>query len=109
MLFTSLTCQAKPTKAKLIKEQIGRIQLIEDENNIKLDRTPEFHDWLLSTGRQQLPMRLEGFTHNLNTNNMDRRLFYIYKYQVGRDRATRQGYIEWLKTVADWFENYNKQ
>jgi hypothetical protein len=27
---------------------------------------------------------------------MSRRLFYTYKYEVGRDRATRDGYLIWL-------------
>jgi len=35
---------------------------------------------------------------------MDRRLFYIYKYEIGRDRATRDGYVTWLVELADWFE-----
>ncbi len=37
---------------------------------------------------------------------MRRRLFYIYKYQVGRDRANRDDYVIWLSNVADWFDNY---
>lgn len=39
---------------------------------------------------------------------MPRRLFYIYKYSVGRDRATRDGYVEWLNEVSDWFEENSK-
>jgi hypothetical protein len=37
---------------------------------------------------------------------MSRRLFYIYKYEVGRDRANRDDYVLWLADVADWFEVY---
>ena len=37
---------------------------------------------------------------------MARRLFYLYKYEVGRDRATRDGYAVWLEDTADWFEDY---
>lgn len=39
---------------------------------------------------------------------MSRRLFYIYKYEVGRDRANRDDYVLWLTDVADWFEEYAK-
>jgi hypothetical protein len=37
---------------------------------------------------------------------MGRRLFYIYKYEVGRDRATRDGYAVWLTNTADWFDQF---
>lgn len=62
----------------------------------------------MDTGRQQLPKRLQRFTSNLKSSNMSRRLFYIYKYEVGRDRANRDDYVLWLTDVADWFEEYAK-
>ncbi len=37
---------------------------------------------------------------------MERRLFGIYKYSVGNDRATKEGYSQWLENVGDWFEAY---
>ena len=44
-------------------------------------------------------VRLQRFTQNLSDRNMSRRLFYIYKYEVGRDRADRDDYVLWLKDV----------
>ena len=42
---------------------------------------------------------------------MSRRLFYIYKYEVGRDRAraNRDDYVLWLADLADWFEEYAQE
>ena len=30
----------------------------------------------------------------------------MYKFEVGRDRATRDDYALWLADTADWFEDY---
>ena len=49
-------------------------------------------------------MRLEQFSTLLNKQNMQRRLFGLYVNQVGRDKATKPGYNEWLYTVIDWFD-----
>ena len=35
---------------------------------------------------------------------MRRRLFYIYKWVIGRREATRQGYANWLRTLVDWMQ-----
>ena len=40
---------------------------------------------------------------NLTPRNQKRRLFYIYKWAVGRDNATRAGYADWLEELADWW------
>ena len=53
-----------------------------------------------------MPKRLESFYSNLKPDNMRRRLFYIYKWMVGRSAANRDGYVTWLTGLADWFEKY---
>ena len=58
------------------------------------------------TSSQNMPKRLEQFYSSMNRSNMRRRLFYIYKWQMGRREATRSGFGLWLKGLADWFENY---
>ena len=55
-----------------------------------------------------MPQRLESFHNKLNKENMRCRLFYIYKWMVGRREASRDGYIAWLKELADWFKVYVK-
>lgn len=51
-----------------------------------------------------MPKRLEGLFNNLNKQNMKRRLYDIYKWQVGRSDATRSDYANWLEDVAKWME-----
>ncbi len=84
---------------------MNHIQFVEDLSGITLEKNEDFHDWLMQTGRQQLPKRLRRFSNNLNDNNMRRRLFYIYKFSVGRDRANRDDFVLWLTDVANWFES----
>ena len=38
---------------------------------------------------------------------MRRRLFYIYKWMVGRRNANRDDYANWLEDLATWFEQYS--
>ena len=54
-----------------------------------------------------MPQRLENFYSNLNKQNMRRRLFYIYKWMVGRRNANRDDYANWLEDLATWFEQYS--
>ncbi len=89
-----------------IDAQIDYLLMIEDISKLKLEKNEAFHDWLMLTGRQQMPVRLAHMAANLRESNMSRRLFYIYKYEVGRDRASRDDYVEWLAALADWFEDY---
>ena len=89
-----------------IDAQIDYLLMIEDISKLKLEKNEAFHDWLMLTGRQQMPVRLSHMAANLRESNMSRRLFYIYKYEVGRDRANRDDYVEWLAALADWFEDY---
>ncbi len=89
-----------------IDAQIDYLLMIEDISKLKLEKNEAFHDWLMLTGRQQMPVRLSHMAANLRESNMSRRLFYIYKYEVGRDRASRDDYVEWLAALADWFEDY---
>lgn len=35
---------------------------------------------------------------------MRRRLYYIYKWMVGRRDANRDDYADWLEDLATWFE-----
>ena len=51
-----------------------------------------------------MPKRLEGLFNNLNKQNMKRRLYDIYKWQVGRADATRSDYANWLDDVSKWME-----
>ena len=67
-----------------------------------LQGNSDFHDWIITNSKMRMPMRLELFYANLNNNNMKRRLFYIYKWKVGRSDATRSGYAQWLKKLVDW-------
>jgi hypothetical protein len=89
-----------------IDAQIDYLLMIEDISKLNLEKNEAFHDWLMLTGRQQMPVRLSHMAANLRESNMSRRLFYIYKYEVGRDRASRDDYVEWLAALADWFEDY---
>ena len=52
-----------------------------------------------------MPQRLEGFFNNLNRSNIRRRLFSLYKWNVGRENATRAGYVNWLDDLATWYED----
>lgn len=58
----------------------------------------------MANSQQKMPQRLELFYSNLNRQNMRRRLFYIYKWNIGRRDATREGYTEWLKGLVAWME-----
>ena len=80
-----------------MEEQLYRISNVQKTTGIMLQNNKDFHDWIMMNSRMQMPMRLELFYSNLNKNNMKRRLFYIYKWNVGRSDATRAGYAEWLK------------
>ena len=53
---------------------------------------------------QRMPQRLELFYSNLNRANMRRRLFYIYKWNVGRRNSNRKGYVQWLRDLVTWME-----
>jgi len=86
-----------------IDSQIMRLRKIQTESGVRLDNNPAFHDYLMENSRKQMPMRLESFHNNLNRNNMRRRLFYIYKWSVGRQEATRSGYVDWLEDMAEWY------
>ena len=59
----------------------------------------------MDTSTQQMPMRLENFFGNLNKNNMQRRLFSIYKWNVGRSEASYDDFYLWLKNIGDWLES----
>ena len=61
------------------------------------------------TSSQEMPKRLELFFNNLNKQNMRRRLFYIYKWMVGRREANRNGYLLWLQELSAWFANHVKE
>ena len=50
-------------------------------------------------------MRLENFFGNLNKNNMQRRLFSIYKWNVGRSEAIYEDFYLWLEKIGDWLES----
>ena len=89
-----------------IEAQIDYLLMIEDISKLKLEKNEAFHGWLMETGRQQMPLRLSHMAGRLKESNMARRLFYIYKYEVGRDRANRDDYVQWLAALADWFEDY---
>ena len=52
-----------------------------------------------------MPQRLELFYSNLNHENMKRRLFYIYKWSIGRREASREDYARWLTDLTSWFSN----
>lgn len=54
-------------------------------------------------------MRLEGFFSRLNKQNMKRRLYDIYKWQVGRSDANRSDYANWLSGVADWIQTQSEE
>lgn len=81
-----------------------RIRDLQSTTGFKLSGNPEFHDWLIEGSRHEMPMRLEGHFNKLNKQNMKRRLFDIYKWQVGRADATRKEYADWLAGLADWME-----
>ena len=72
-----------------------------------LQGNSNFHDWIIRNSKMRMPMRLELFYSNLNNNNMKRRLFYIYKWKVGRSDASRSGYAKWLKKLVDWMVTKN--
>lgn len=59
----------------------------------------------MDTSTQQMPMRLENFFGNLNKDNMQRRLFSIYKWNVGRSEANYNDFYIWLKNIGDWLES----
>ena len=67
-----------------IQMQLMRIRQAQDEQGIRLSGNKEFHDWLMENSRGEMPQRLEGLFGKLNKQNMKRRLFDIYKWQVGR-------------------------
>lgn len=91
-------------QADEVHMQLMRIRNLQNETGIRLSGNPKFHDWLMENSRQEMPMRLEGFFSKLNKQNMKRRLFDIYKWQVGRSDANRSEYADWLGGVADWMQ-----
>ena len=96
--------------ADKVHMQLMRIREKQNETGVRLSGNPEFHNWLIENSRQEMPLRLEGFYNKLNKQNMKRRLYDIYKWQVGRSDANRSDYAEWLGSVADWLEtqsNFN--
>ena len=52
-----------------------------------------------------MPQRLELFYGNLTRQNMKRRLFYIYRWSIGRREASREDYALWLAELTRWFSN----
>ena len=53
-----------------------------------------------------MPRRLELFWANLHEENMRRRLFYIYKWEVGRRNTDREDFASWLNDLANWYTDY---
>jgi hypothetical protein len=53
-----------------------------------------------------MPDRLETFWGNLNKSNMKRRLYDIYKWNVGRREANKTDFADWLGDLGDWFETH---
>ena len=51
-----------------------------------------------------MPARLERFWGNLNKKNLKRRLYAMYKWNVGPKEANRADFANWLEDLADWFE-----
>ena len=51
-----------------------------------------------------MPKRLEDFWGNLNSDNLQRRLFAMYKWNVGPREASYDYFSVWLNNLADWFE-----
>lgn len=94
--------------ADKVHMQLMRIREKQNETGVRLSGNPEFHNWLIENSRQEMPLRLEGFYNKLNKQNMKRRLYDIYKWQVGRSDANRSDYAEWLGSVADWLETQSE-
>ena len=101
----SSTAFADRRQREDINKQLARLKDIQAETGIGLSSNRDFHEWIIENSRQTMPKRLEDFWSNLSEQNMKRRLFYIYKWAVGRSAASRRGYIEWLSGLADWFED----
>ena len=40
---------------------------------------------------------------------MERRLYALYTHQVGRDKATKAGFVVWLEQVVAWLEDYARK
>ncbi len=63
----------------------------------------------MDTSLHEMPKRLEDFWDNLNSDNLQRRLFAIYKWNVGRRDASYDDFTDWLKKLADWLEKEGKE
>ena len=100
----SSLASARTARGDAIDQQIARIRNTQERTGIRLDNNQDWHDWIMANSQQRMPQRLELFYSNLNRQNMRRRLFYIYKWNIGRRDATREGYTEWLKGLVAWME-----
>ena len=94
----------KTARRDSVDQQIDRIKTTQSDYNVRLDSTQAFHDWLVDTSREEMPMRLERFYGKLTKGNMQRRLYAFYKWSVGRSEASRSDYAKWLSELADWFQ-----
>lgn len=107
-LLTALVV-AKTAQRENVDSQIARIRSTQTETGLRLQNNQDFHDYLMVTSQQRMPNRLERFWSNLNRNNMQRRLYQMYKWNVGKRDATRDEFGVWLTTLADWFEEYAEE
>lgn len=105
----TLLVLAKSNQRMEVNEQLRRIFQLQKETGVKLSGNEQFHQHLIETGPVELPGRLERFSRNLNRQNMQRRLFAIYKWNVGRDEASRPGFPKWLAAQADWLSEQGKE
>jgi len=58
----------------------------------------------METGLNEMPKRLEDFWGNLNSHNLERRLFAMYKWNVGRKDASYDDFSVWLGSLSEWLE-----
>lgn len=96
--------EARTNRGSGVDQQLARIRTIQDESGVRLQGNQDWHNWIMVNSQQQMPQRLELFYKNLNRSNMRRRLFYIYKWSVGRREATRAGYAAWLEKLVAWMQ-----
>ena len=76
------------------------------DTGYRLSGNPDFYDWLVAQGPgDSLPSRLELAWRQINSRNMNQKLYSLYMWQAGNN-FSRRSYLMWLYDLVDWYDRY---
>lgn len=107
-LCLAYLAEAQSRRAERVDMQLARIKRTQQESGVRLENNLDFHKFIMENSRNEMPIRLERFWSNLNRQNIERRLYAMYTWSVGRSEANRDDFVQWLDNLATWYEEYVK-